>query len=374
MRKVAHLTSVHPPVDTRIFHKECRTLAQAGYRVTLVVPTDRDAVREGVHIKAVPFPSSRADRVLNTTRHVFREAVAENADLYHLHDPELLPIGVLLRLLGHKVVYDAHENFPKLINARAWFPDFLRQAGPVIVDICERALVSLLHGVIAANPGTPERFSNTQSALIRNYPLLEEFEWSSTDGDLPPYNQRPSNVVYVGQLTNVRGAKEMVRAIDRVPHPGARLALGGKFSTPEFEKSCQRLDGWKKTDFHGWLSRSEVSSTLSNARVGLAVIHAVPSYKNAYPTKMYEYMAAELPVVVSDFPLYRQVVEDAQCGLLVDPSSPEDISKAIQWLLNHPDEAEAMGQRGRRAVLEKYNWGNEAATLISFYEQVLDDE
>jgi len=372
MKNIVHLTSVHSPADTRIFHKQCKTLTEVGYRVTLVVPTDQDETREEVIIKAVPSPSSRLDRVLKTTRHVLRAAISEDADLYHLHDSELLPVGLVLRALGYKVVYDAHENLPKSLEGRPWIPSYLKQIGRIAADVLERLLTYPMTGVIAATPSIRKRFSHvSQTALIQNFPLLTEFEDLEPQS---PYNRRPKDAVYIGSLTRARGAKEMIQATTTISSGELQLILGGKFGDLDFRDSCFQSDGWRNTQFKGWLTREEVGHVLSEARTGLVVLQPVPNLIDAQPTKMYEYMAAGLPVVASDFPLWRQIVEESQCGLLVDPTSPEEIGEAIQWLLDHPDEAEKMGQRGRKAVFEKYNWDNEVRTLLSFYEEVLSSE
>src|SRR6266852_8296265 len=112
-RRVCVLTSVHSPFDVRIFHKECKALVQAGYRVSMVAPHEEDMVVEGVAIRAVPRSRRRIWRMTGTALHVLRKALAEQADVYHFHDPELIPVGLFLRACGKKVVYDIHEDVPQ---------------------------------------------------------------------------------------------------------------------------------------------------------------------------------------------------------------------------------------------------------------------
>jgi hypothetical protein len=90
-----------------------------------------------------------------------------------------------------------------------------------------------------------------------------------------------------------------------------------------------------------------------------------------YPTKLFEYMAARVPVVASDFPLYRAIVEGAGCGIVVDPTSPHAIAEAVRYLLDHPEDAQAMADRGRAAMLERYNWHASKEALLELYARVL---
>jgi glycosyltransferase involved in cell wall biosynthesis len=159
--------------------------------------------------------------------------------------------------------------------------------------------------------------------------------------------------------------------MSRVETPDAKLVLGGRFSSDEQECKTRKIAGWKKTDFLGWLGRSEAVRQLSEARCGLVVLHPTQAYLLSYPVKMFEYMAAGLPVIASDFPLWREILDGHDCALFVDPCDPDDIAKAIDWMFAHPDEAEQMGRRGMIAVQEIYNWNAEKSKMLSFYEELL---
>ena len=121
----------------------------------------------------------------------------------------------------------------------------------------------------------------------------------------------------------------------------------------------------------GPVLHEKVSELLAQARVGVATLHPDPNYLGSLPTKLFEYMAAGLPVVASNFPLWKEIVEGNKCGLTVNPLDPEEIAHAIEYLINHPDEARRMGENGRQAVLEKYNWETEGKKLLALYEKLL---
>ncbi len=176
----------------------------------------------------------------------------------------------------------------------------------------------------------------------------------------------------MGGITAIRGIKEMVKAVELIPAEwGVRLILAGKFSPPALEDDVSAMAGWSNVEYIGWQSRDEVADLLSKARIGLVLLHPTLNYMDAYPIKLFEYMAAGIPVVASDFPLWRKIVSDIGCGLLVDPLDPQAIADAVRWLLAHPVEAELMGKRGQDAVINKYNWNTESRKLLGVYQSLV---
>ncbi|MDP2583723.1 MAG: glycosyltransferase family 4 protein [Candidatus Palauibacterales bacterium] len=382
IRKAVHLTSVHPPGDVRVAWRECRSLAEAGYEVVLVAPpaaggpggTDRPArLPPGVRWREVPRAATRAQRILRTVPAVYRAARSEAPAIYHLHDPELLPVGLLLRLRGHPVVYDVHEDAPRQMRAKPWIPGPLRPAVAGLTGAAERIAARWLSGIVVANPVSVQRFPPATTVLVRNFPRVEPSPAEPT-----PYEERRPDVVYVGALSASRGLDVMLEVARRLPRgsgggSGPRLLVAGRFAVPSQEERARRTPGWERCEYLGWLPNPEVGRLLDTARVGLALLRPTPAYREAYPTKMFEYMLAAVPVVVSDFPLWRDVVDDAGCGVLVDPSHPAQATAAVTWLLEHDREAAEMGRRGRRAVLERYNWAPEARKLLDLYSALEGD-
>lgn len=363
--RVAHLTTVHNPRDVRIFHKECRTLATAGYEVTLVAPHDRDEVIAGVRIKAVRKPRGRVGRFSRTVRAVYRAARDIQADIYHLHDPELLPVGALLKIHGSRVIYDAHEDYPRQILNKYWIPGPLRWAVGKAVGLVEATASFFFDGFVAASPEIAKRFPAAKTALVQNFPRLEELALSTPPTD----TAGPATILYVGLLAPVRGVMEMIRAMEHIPQDlSCVLALAGEYQSPVVKEEARRLSGWSSVRYLGYVDRHQLASELARARVGLCVSHNTPQYYHEpYQTKMFEYMAARLPIIVSHFQPWRDVLEPVGCALFVDPEDVKEIADAITWVLNHPTEAAAMGQRGRDAVLARWNWDREGEKLCALY-------
>jgi len=366
MPKVVHLTTVHPSFDTRIFYRQAKTLAQAGYNVTLIAQHDGNVTTNGINIKGLPKPRNRLHRMFGLTWQAFRLALKEKANLYHFHDPELLPVGVLLKIFTNaKVIYDVHEDYILQMKSKSWIPKGLRTTAGIMIDVIEKLVVKCLDSIVAATPAIAHKFPKEKTVVVRNFPRLEELVFSSS---ARPYTQRPPWVVYLGGITAIRGAVEMVEAIARV-QTEAELVLAGAFESDALRGRLAQRPGWQRTRFVGWLNRTQIADLLGQARVGLVLLAPVPRHKVAWPEKLFEYMAAGIPFVASDFPLWRQIGEGA--GLFVDPRDPDAIAQAIQWLLTHPREAQAMGERGRHLVETQYNWEHEVQELLRLYARLL---
>lgn len=364
---VVHMTSVHPWNDPRILTKECCSLADAGYEVILL-SSDSDSRRHGgVRVQGLAIPRQRASRVLLGSWRMYRAALASKAAVCHFHDPEMIPVAVLLRLHGRKVIYDVHEDLPRQVANKSWIPAKLRSTIARLSAILEWLAGRIMNCVVAATPAIAARFPTDKTVLVQNFPRLEEFRNPSL-----AYKERPPCIAYVGGVEVLRGGEEMVRAMSNLEdYPAARLVLAGRSSPPSFATRLKHLPGAERTAFVGWLDRAEVANLLGQAKIGLVVLHPTPNYVEAQPTKLYEYMAAGVPVVASDFPGWRTIVLDNKCGLVVDPLDPSAIAKAIAWLLEHPAEAAEMGERGRQASLTHFNWSSEADRLVRAYRELL---
>lgn len=325
-----------------------------------------DETIDGVRIVDVGRPGGRIDRILRATRRVLRAALRLDADVYQLHDPELLPAGLRLKRNGKRVIFDSHEDVPAQLLAKPYLGRVSRLTLSRAFRLYEDYACRRFDGLIAATPFIRDRLArlHPRTVAINNYPLLQEFDGPSD------WDRKAQEVCYVGSISAIRGIRELVRACELL-HSPARLALVGTFSEPALEREIARFPGWARVQPHGHLDRIGVRQVMRRAMAGLVTLHPVVNYLDALPVKMFEYMAAGLPVIASRFPLWQDIVEGNQCGVCVDPGNPAAIAAAIDHFCRHPHIARRMGENGRRAVHARYNWGSEADKLAAFYDAVL---
>jgi glycosyltransferase involved in cell wall biosynthesis len=362
--RICILTTVHPPFDTRVFHKEAKSLAKV-HDVVLIAPdeerTDKDV--DGVRIITIKKPKSKLLHPITMWR-VFKAGLKQDCDVYHCHEPSSLFVSAILKILKRKkLIYDAHEYYPSLIAENSLFPDFIRPLVRFLADIEERLLVRFADFVVTVDQILCKEYKKHHNnvVIISNYPKQELF---TPDGS----NSENGGIIYVGGISRDRGIYQMISAVNKA---NIKLICVGNF-TDELNKNeitnFLEENPSKNVVFTGLLSHSKVVEYINMSRLGLSLLQPIPIYEKAVPIKLFEYMACGKPVVASNFPEISKVVKEADCGILVDPTNVDEIANAILYLLEHPEEAKMMGENGRRVVEEKYNWERVEERLLELNE------
>jgi glycosyltransferase involved in cell wall biosynthesis len=286
------------------------------------------------------------------------------ADIYHFHDPELLPHASAFSRTQKKVIYDVHEDLPRQISTKPWIPSWLRPTAARIAERMELRNIAYVAGIVAATPLIENRFRTVhrQTCCIFNAPLLSEFEREFH----PNYSSR--RMVYIGVISEKRGIIEILKALEQID---GRLNLAGKFESDLLMERCKSMPAWSKVDYHGTIDREAIAQLLEHSCVGLVTLHPTSNYLDSYPIKMFEYMGASLPVLASDFPLWQSIVHKQNAGICVDPLNASAIADAVNSLFDNPAQCHLLGLNGRSFVLNEFNWEAEAIKLNTFYQHLM---
>lgn len=366
--KICHLTSAHPPYDIRIFHKECVSIAEQGFSVYLICAGAENEVKKGVNILGVKKNNSRIGRMFFTVWRVYKKAIEVNARIYHFHDPELMLVALLLKQKGKKVIYDVHEDVPRQILGKHWINKYLRKTISFLIENIENNVSRRLDYIIVATPFIRKRFIeiNNKCIDICNYPITKDEDFSSIN-----WEDKKNELCYIGLITKSRGIVETLKAIEDTPY---RLNLAGKYSPESLRNELAKMRGWSNVNELNYVGREKIMEILSNSKAGIVTLHPQINYLDSLPIKMYEYMLAGIPVIASDFPLWKEIIEGNNCGICVNPNNPTAIRGAIDKIFQEEEMAILMGKNGREAVLKEYNWENQKINLINIYLYLLKKE
>ena len=369
---VAHLTTVHRPFDVRIFHKQCVSLAAAGYDVTLIQRGEVEEVRNGVTILPVPSYPSRLSRMTRGVWIALKLALKSRAEIIHLHDPELIPAGFVAKLMGRKVVLDIHENLHLDIAAKQWLPRWCVIPLGFATQVMEQLAAATFDGISAATDGIARRFSAVSTIIVRNAPVIAEMTCAEST---TPFEERPANFIYVGGLGgggDLKGVDLMLSALAALPSESSiRLILGGPAPDLEFAKRIAAMPGGERIDYIGWVDRDALARLYAKSIGALVLYPPMPNNIESEPVKLFEAMAAGVPVVISDFPLFREYLDRWQCGIAVEASNANAVAHAMLSLEHDRNAAQAMGSRGQEAIRREREWPMFAAKLDALYRRIV---
>jgi glycosyltransferase involved in cell wall biosynthesis len=368
-KKICIITTVHRPFDTRIFHKEAKTLAKAGYKVTLIAQHNKNEVVDGINIIALPKPKNRFSRIISLGWKAYKLALKQEADVYHFHDPEFLPWAKRLKnKTGTKVIYDIHEDYITSIKQKRYMPFFLRKIVSKLINYIESYYSEYLIKILAEKY-YQSRFP--EGYTILNYPVLSNISKRTKDYSLKLDDNK--RVLYTGNVSEDRGAfihSELGKFI-----PFLHVYIVGKCpketANQMYEKAGSSADRLH-IDGKGFISFEKISAYYNTGGwlAGLAIFPFTQHYCQKELTKFFEYMNAGIPIIASNFTAWKDLIEGNNCGICVDPLNSIEILDAIKCLMDNPDKAKAMGENGKNAVREKYNWEIEGSNLVNLYKNL----
>ena len=367
--RVVHVTTVHHPFDPRIFYKQLASLRDAGFDAHLIAPHEHDEQVQGISIHALPRPETRWHR-LALQPQVFKRALALDAALYQIHDPELLPLAFLLkRTIGARVVYDMHENY--------------RSKGALLgrgLRALERWAFRWVDHVLLAEESYRSVVEDhaVPHTYIANYfrPIGDE-----DPVDTVEISETPTRLLYTGTLSDSRGLRTMVEL-------AAEIQRTGRLETVELVGVCHHEDQRARAEERiraerlddviervGWdtyVPPSAMPPHYRRADVGLALFEPHTNYRRSLPTKFYEYLHYGLPLLCSDIPLWRRFVEQHACGAVVPPGEPGAVLDVLDAWQAHPERYRECAENARAAA-PQYRWETMGERLVNLYRRLLND-
>jgi len=367
---VCHLTSVHPPFDIRIFYKECISLAKAGYVVTLVAPIDKVTDRLGIKVVPIVLPKSRLKRMMVVNWRMFRLAIKQKASIYHFHDPEIMPCGVLLRCAGKKVIFDVHENIRLSIQSKEWLYKSLKPVIRGLYYLTERFSMCFFNHLILAEDSYLAYYPKYKSTVVLNYPIFKNIEPKSNK------SIQPVKLIYSGVIHELRGICEMLLLVKLLTDHklDVTLTLVGEVRPPSLKSELEKwinvhgLD--KQIIYMGKVDYLKVSDYLNEATIGLSLLKPIANYTGSLPTKIFEYMQHELPVIANNFGLIQSYVDQEGVGICIDIDRIEDDLNKIIELVKSATMQKQMGERGKILTRDRWNWASQEEKLIQVYHQL----
>lgn len=365
MVKVCHFTTVHNITDGRIFQKECVSLAKHGYDVTIIACGEQNFKDEssGVTRISLHVPvKNRLQRVFKRNKAVFKEAINVDAAIYHFHDPELLPVGLKLKRRGKKVIFDSHEFYGLQIKEKKYIPSILRGLLSKIYMKYEAYICKRLDAVIQVCTIQGENYFENRAKrtiFIANTPFYKQREENNN------FNNR-NQITHIGSLTYERGITHLIKASYLAD---TKLVIAGNFHSLQYKKSIEDLEEYNIVEYRGYISLDEIYNVLSKSFAGVSTLLHIGQYDKVdnVSTKVYEYMAAGIPIIISDTKYAKEIIERYKMGICVKPDDIEEIKTAIQYLKSNPDKAKEMGKNARNAYEIEFNWEIEEKKLIKLY-------
>lgn len=365
---IAHLTSVHPRFDVRIYHRMCKSLRKLGDVHIICADGLGEQNIDGINIIDVGKSVNRLSRMWVTVNKIYQKANLIDADIYHIHDPELIRVGYKLIKKGKKVIFDSHEDVSATILNKNYLNPILRKLIYILYKAYERYMLKKFSALIASTPFIKKKFNqiNPFTEKICNYPIIDELKTEYQKKKFEKFE-----VCFVGGISPLKGVKELIKALDLTKNK-VYLNLVGDFISEQYERELRAEKGWRYVNYFGYIDhRIKIKEIYQKTIIGIVTLLPSNNHMNSLPIKMFEYMESQLPVIASDFDYFKEIFSEIKCGINVNSNSPKDIAKAIDDLIDNPTKRKEMSENGYKAIIDKFNWSIEEKKLLKLYKDLL---
>jgi glycosyltransferase involved in cell wall biosynthesis len=340
--------------------------------VHLIVPANEwqepESV-EGVTIHPLRRKPGRIRRATITAFQAFQTARRIRPDICHFHDPELMWVGLLLRMLGYRVVQDIHEDFVGDVMEKPWIPKSFRRTVGWVVTTLESMMARTLSAIVTAGDDIRQRLMPhaQQCISVQNYPDLDSFPRLEDQ-----QQSQPPRIVFLGGMNTTVVPQSLISAIELVPNDlEFEFVWGGKRCEPAVLSELKKRSGWARVKFLDFVPFAEVNQLLRGARAAVVLYADAPNNYSIRSNRLFETMAVSLPIVGPSYGDWSQFFADYPCGIAVNPNQPQEIATAFERLLRDAESAQVMGEVGRKAVEQRFNWATEIERLVALYESLM---
>ena len=361
--------------DERVLYRMALTLKNYDYDSSIIATFDKDDTKikeqtNNLNLQLVGL-GKRNSNLKDRLSHLLQLAIVAFKSKYRViqfHDPDLLLIAPILKLLGKRVVYDVHDDYEANILVRTNEKPLFGWLVSKLWWFFERNISKVFDGIVVADRHLAAKFEGLNPVILGNFPRLYFTAVADTS------TETTFNIIYVGGVDRRRGIDKLLDALELLPYDDIRFHVVGECRD---KMLLERLKSNPRVVCLGRVAWTDLHKYYTRAHVGIAFYQPIPSflyYPGENSVKIIEYMAAGIPVICSDFPGLKTFVEDAGYGLTVQPDNPPAISEKIKFLYEHSDARKQMGQNGRRAFETEYNWEKHEGKLIALYMRILEEK
>jgi glycosyltransferase involved in cell wall biosynthesis len=368
--KICHVISGYFRNDPRVFQRQCKSIIKAEYEVSILTNDGgSNEILDDIYIYSCGrFWKNRIKIILFAKHQFFKKAIEIDADIYQLHSPELISLGLELKRRGKIIIYDAHEDLPKHILEKDWIPSFLRKPISLIIDAYMKRALKKYDEIISPHSHVVDYLVNVNKnvTLITNFAKFD----SSLNYDLSHYLSRENSICYSGTVYLHSNQEFILDAISNIEN--LKYQIVG-FIDKNHKKQLSERKGFEKLLFLDRIPWEELNNFYSKSLIGMVIIDYKQNLGNKKGTyavnKMFEYMQAGLPIICSDYDLWKDVVNKYKCGICVEPQNTRQIEDAIRYLIGNKEKAYEMGQNGRKGVREEYNWSTQEREYLKIFRK-----
>ena len=364
---IVHITTVHPRRDTRIFYRECLSVNKHGYKCVLIVADGMgDEVFEGINIVDIGKTPNRLNNLFKSYFRILNKVKELKPAVVHFHDPELIFVGA--RIKNIPVVFDIHENIPSQILDKPYIPKIFRQPISFCYKQLENFLIKRFHLVLAEH-SYKSRYKDKGKSVttILNMPEIGHFE------PFINHTRKGHEIFYIGEISSDRGIHVLLDALRILKKRKVEFYM--HLVGPMTQKTKMDINTQHILDsvrFYGRMDSKKGFELSRNCIAGISILKPIKNFVGSYSTKIFEYMAIGLPVITSNFPLYKDVVERYDCGYCIDPNSPEELANKMEGLIKSETDVNRMGVNGSNAIKSHFNWASEEEKLRMLYRGIFE--